>query len=71
MTVFGTTLGAEQIAGLVALLATLVLWIAALGHERGYARWFKAWEAARKARHDAERGIQPPPSDKPPTGPWG
>jgi len=71
MTLFGTTLEAEQIAGLVALLATLVLWIAALGRERDYARWFKSWEAARKARHDAERGIRSPPSDGPPTGPWG
>lgn len=71
MTLFGTTLGAEQIASLVALLAILVLWIAALGREQGYARWFKSWEAARKARHDAERGIRSPPSDKPRNGPWG
>lgn len=71
MTLFGTTLGAEQIASLVALLAMLVLWSAALIRQRGYARWFKAWEADRKARHDAENGVQSPPSDRPRAGPWG
>ncbi|ADL01167.1 hypothetical protein MMB232_01796 [Brevundimonas subvibrioides] len=71
MTLFGTTLDGAQVASLVALLAILLLWIGALGRERGYARWFKAWEAERKARHDAEQGTQASDPDRPPTGPWG
>ncbi len=73
MTVFGTTLDGAQIAALVGLLATLALWIAVLGRERGYAKWFRRWEADRKARLDAERGVSaaPPPSDQEKRGPWG
>ena len=71
MTLFGTTLDGGQIASLFALLAALVLWIAVLGRERGYTRWFKSWEAERKVRHDAEQGIQANEPDKPRTGPWG
>ena len=73
MTLFGTTLDAGQISGLAFLLCALVLWIAALGRERGYARWFKTWEAERKARRDTELGVPPPTprSDAPKKGPWG
>lgn len=71
MTLFGTTLDGGQIAGLVALLAVLALWIGRLRGEQGYARWFKAWETDRKARHDAERGAQPKSPKKPRAGPWG
>lgn len=75
MTVFGTTLETGQIAALVGLLATLALWLIVLGRERGYARWFRQWEADRKARLEAEKGI-PPASpvadpDKERRGPWG
>lgn len=72
MTLFGTTLDAQQIAGLVSLLALLVLWLAVLRHEQGYARWFKQWEADRKARREAEAAAEKP--ETPPTdrqGPWG
>lgn len=69
MTLFGTTLDGTQVAGLVGLLATLALWIVVLGRERGYAKWFRRWEADRKARLEAERGESEPKRE--PTGPWG
>ena len=54
----------------MSLLAVLALWLVVLGRERGYARWFRQWEADRKNRHDAEadrdgrkRGHK--------AGPWG
>ena len=70
MTLFGTTLDGAQIAALVGLLATLGLWLVVLGRERGYARWFRQWEADRKARLEAENGGQPE-QKREPTGPWG
>ncbi|MBJ7486348.1 hypothetical protein [Brevundimonas sp.] len=75
MTLFGTTLDGPAIAALVGMLLALVLWTMSLKGELGYARWFKQWEADRKARRDAElareRGEAPPPADGPPRGPWG
>lgn len=74
MTVFGTTLDPAQIAALVGLLATLALWLVVLGRQRDYARWFKQWEADRKARREAEQGTgTSTPGDKHdgPRGPWG
>jgi len=73
MTLFGTTLETGQIAALVGLLATLALWLIVLGRERGYARWFRQWEADRKARRDAEQGVARPSQrddDKGRRGPW-
>ena len=70
MTLFGTTLDGAQIAGLVGLLATLALWLIVLGRERGYAKWFRQWEADRKARHDAATG-ETPEQKRERTGPWG
>ncbi len=74
MTLFGTALETGQIAALVGLLATLALWLIVLGRQRGYARWFRQWEADRKARREAEQGpVAPPPPDANdgPRGPWG
>ncbi len=72
MTVFGTTLETGQIAALVGLLATLALWLIVLGRERGYAKWFKQWEADRKTRLDAQNGVSaPPPANPEQRGPWG
>lgn len=74
MTLFGADLDGAQLAALLGLLATLVLWFIVLGRERGYARWFKQWEADRKARLDAERGTTAPsPSETHDErrGPWG
>ena len=68
MTLFGTTLDATQISGLVGLLAALGLWLVILGRERGYARWFRQWEADRKARRDAELAQH---GQGPKRGPWG
>ncbi len=70
MTLFGTTLDGAQIAALVGLLATLALWLVILGRERGYARWFRQWEAGRKARLEAEQGVKNPGQKRDPTGPW-
>ncbi len=71
MTVFGTTLDPAQITGLVGLLATLALWLIILNRQRGYVRWFRRWEADRKARLDAERGVRAPEQTRKKTGPWG
>ncbi|WGM31300.1 hypothetical protein [Brevundimonas sp. NIBR11] len=70
MTLFGATLDGAQIAALVGLLATLALWFIVLGRERGYAKWFRHWEADRKARLAAEQGKNDEPKREP-TGPWG
>ena len=69
MTLFGTTFDTAQIAALVGLLATLALWLIVLGRQRGDARWFRQWEADRKARLEAERGETQPKRER--TGPWG
>ncbi|NBW13817.1 MAG: hypothetical protein EBR82_38030 [Caulobacteraceae bacterium] len=79
MTLFGKTLDAEQIAGLVSLLALLLFWIMALRREQGALTVFRKWEADRKARRDAELAAEqgvgetetPPPSSGPKRGPWG
>jgi len=70
LTLFGRTFDAQEIASLVFLIMALVLWIGVYRGERSWARWFKAWNADRKARREAENG---PPSSSPgePRGPWG
>ncbi|HWW12966.1 MAG TPA: hypothetical protein VN018_10625 [Brevundimonas sp.] len=74
MTLFGRTLGAEEISALVFMLMALVLWTMSLRGEMRWKRWFRNWEAERKARRDAElaseRGESPPPSSQGPRGPW-
>ena len=72
MTLFGTTLEPMQLFGLVSLLMMLVLWVMALKGERSYAERFRAWEAGRKARRDAEISAtsgESGTSHK--RGPWG
>lgn len=82
MTLFGTTLGAEQITGLVSLLTLLVFWIVVLRREQGALYHFRKWEADRKTRRDAELALDnggpaananelnaPRPDTK--RGPWG
>lgn len=67
----------QQIFQLVSLLAVLALFsFSARGHI-DYARWFRRWEAERKARRDAElaaeareHGDQPASDDQPRKGPW-
>ncbi len=74
MTLFGRTLGAEEIASLVFMLGVLALWLFALRGEQGWRRWFTRWEADRKARREAEiaagRGPEKPRTG-PVRGPWG
>lgn len=75
MTLFGTTLDGPAIVALVGLLLALVLLGMRLKGDRNYWRWFKQWEAERKARRDAEqareRGEDPASANEPPRGPWG
>ncbi|MGO4408642.1 MULTISPECIES: hypothetical protein [unclassified Brevundimonas] len=68
MTLFGYDLDGQQIMALASLLLVLALWLVVLGRERGYARWFRHWEADRKARHDAEAALH---GKGPKRGPWG
>jgi len=73
VTVFGRTLGVEEISTLVFLSMSLVLWLSVLRGEQNWKRWFRGWEADRKARRDAElaaeRGGERDPGA--PRGPWG
>ena len=68
MTLFGRTFDGQEIAALVSLIAVLILWLFAWRGERDWGRWFKSWEADRKARRDAEIAAErgeDPPSNKP------
>ncbi len=72
MTLFGRTLGPEEVSTLAFLLMILVLWTGALRGEIRWRRWFTGWEAGRKARREAElAGEAAPRSDDRPRGPWG
>ncbi|MFN3560014.1 MAG: hypothetical protein ACK4UQ_12100 [Brevundimonas sp.] len=72
MTLFGRTLGAEEISTLVFMLMALVLWTMSLRGEMAWKRWFRTWEADRKARREAEleREGHGGPSSDGPRGPW-
>ena len=62
----------QQIFQLVSLLAVLALFSISLRGHIGYARWFKKWEADRKARRDAELGAKSKNGDHvSKNGPWG
>ena len=64
----------QQIFQLVSLLAVLALFCVSLRGQMNYARWFRRWEADRKARRDAERAAQERDrhGDEPGRGgPWG
>ena len=49
----------QQIFQLVSLLAVLALFSISLRGQIGYARWFKKWEADRKARRRRARCGSP------------
>ncbi|MNH71269.1 hypothetical protein D3C73_234190 [compost metagenome] len=66
MTLFGQTIDGQQLFGIISLISVLALWLIVLGRERNYARWFRQWEADRKARRDAETAHHSPKR-----GPWG
>ena len=70
MTLFGQTLDGQQLFGIISLISVLALWLIVLGRERHYARWFRQWEADRKARRDAEDGPASG-SGHAKRGPWG
>lgn len=74
MTLFGQSLQGPEIAALVSLLLVLVLWSMRLKGDRDWVRWFRQWEADRKARRDAEIAAgkgESPPGPVEPRGPWG
>jgi len=77
LTLFGRTLGGEEIASLVFLLMALVIWLMAWRGERDWTRWFRSWETDRKTRREAElagqggEGGSPAASEGEPRGPWG
>ena len=72
MNLFGRTLGPEEIFGLISLLTALVLWMTVWRGERDWTRFFRGWEAERRARRDAEiaaeQGTSAPGEKR---GPWG
>ena len=61
MTLFGQTLDAQQMFGLVSLIAVLALWLVVLARQRGHVRQIKRWKREQAARKT------PAPGD----GPWG
>lgn len=75
MTLFGRTLGVEEVASLVFMLMALGLWLVVWRRDRDWTHWFRRWEADRKARREAElageQGGDQPPSTGAPRGPWG
>jgi hypothetical protein len=70
MTLFGRTLGAEEIASLVFMSMTLVLWLFAFRGERRWARWFHHREAERRALREAAEKTEPREDPGAPRGPW-
>ena len=71
MTLFGRTLGGEEIASLAFLLTALVLWVSVWRGERNWTGWFRRWEADRKSRREAELALDKGegPTNGP-RGPW-
>lgn len=70
MTVFGRTLDGQELFALASLLTLLVFWLFVLPRERNYARWFKQWEANRRAQRLGQDG-ESSGTDGKPRGPWG
>jgi hypothetical protein len=64
-------LDGQQIFQLVSLLCVLALFMVNLRGQIRYRRWFKRWEAQRKARRDAEQARDGGTDDRPSSGPWG
>ena len=52
-------------------LGVLALFMVNLRGQIRYRRWFKRWEADRKARRDAERARDEDTDKRPSSGPWG
>lgn len=74
MNLFGQTVDAQQLFQLISMLMVLAIFVGALKGTRDYARWFKDWEAGRKARRDAEIAAEQPQAERPgppAKGPWG
>ncbi|WP_339913006.1 hypothetical protein [uncultured Brevundimonas sp.] len=70
MTLFGTTLGGQELFALISLLTVLVFWLFVFQRQRNYVRWFRQWEAERRARRPGGDDGDTTTSDRP-RGPWG
>lgn len=55
----------QQTFQIISMLAVLALFCFSLRDKINYARWFKQWEADRKARANGDE-----PKIEPKTGPW-
>lgn len=67
MTLFGRTLDGQELFALASLLTLLGFWLCVLPRERSYARWFRKWEADRRAQRLGQDGG----TDLEKRGPWG
>jgi uncharacterized iron-regulated membrane protein len=75
VTLFGRTFDGTEIVSLVSMLLLLALWVGVWLGDRRDTKWFKAWNAERKARRDAEIAAErektrAPSENKEPRGPW-
>lgn len=70
MNLFGTTLGGPEIASIVAMLATLVLWFGVLRNQRAQTDWIRRKLAEREEKQKVEE-IPPPAGPPDPRRPWG
>lgn len=70
MTLFGRTLGAEEIGSLVFMLMALVMWLFVLRGEHRWSRWFNQREAERRATREAAEQQQKATDPHAPRGPW-
>jgi hypothetical protein len=67
MTLFGRTLGPQEIASLVFMLGVLALWLMTLKHEIDWRRWL------RRNRSETPPAAKPDPApgEDRARGPWG
>ncbi|MFN4288092.1 MAG: hypothetical protein ACK4E3_06315 [Brevundimonas sp.] len=70
MTLFGTTIEPQQLMALIMLLTLIAFWSVVLMRERAWEKWYREWEAQRKARRQAQVGRTPDDPNRP-RGPWG
>jgi hypothetical protein len=75
LTLFGRTFDGTEIVSLISMLLLLALWVGVWLGDRRDTKWFKAWNAERKARRDAEiaaEGGKPgsPSKTNDHRGPW-
>ena len=70
MNLFGANLGGPEIASIVAMLATLVLWFGVLRNQRAQTDWIRRKLAERESKDKGE-ATQTPEGPPDPRRPWG